>query len=105
MLHCIERTEVKNVVALQNWDQIAKAGALTTDVITSGECWQGRGVHGLQLENLLRAAKELKVPLLAHVGEQRGDVNSSGRHFRKCSTVLQDFTAVRPDTVFVHLNT
>jgi len=29
MLHCIERTEVKNVVALQNWDQITKAGALT----------------------------------------------------------------------------
>jgi len=45
------------------------------------------------------------VPLLAHVGEQRGDVELIKKTFQKnILAVLQDFTAFRPDTVFVHLN-
>jgi len=106
MLHCIERTEVKNVVALQNWDQITKAGALTGGrhrfLMNIGK---EEELTVYSFENLLRAAKELKVPLLAHVGEQRIDVEFIKKTFQKSIlAVLQDFVAVRPETVFVHLN-
>lgn len=106
MLHCIERTEVKSVVALQNWDQITKAGALTGGrhrfLVNVGKEDE---FTVYSFENLLRAAKELKVPLLAHVGEQRSDVELVRKTFQKTIlAVLQDYTAVRPDTVFVHLN-
>lgn len=106
MLHCIERTEVKSVVALQTWDQISTAGALTGGrhrfLVNVGK---EEDFTVYSFENLLRAARELKVPLLAHIGEQRSDVDLIKRTFQKnILAVLQDFTALRPDTVFVHLN-
>lgn len=106
ILHCIERTEVKTVVALQNWDQISMAGALAGGrhrfAVNIGK---EEDFTVYSFENLLRAARELKVPLLAHIGEQRSDVDLIKKTFQKSIlAVLQDFTAVRPDTVFVHLN-
>lgn len=106
MLNCIERTEVKYVVGLQNWDQIAKARGLTGGrhrfLVNVGK---EEELTVYSFENLLRAARDMKVPLLAHVGEQRSDVELIKKAFQKSILgVLQDFTAVRPDTVFVHLN-
>gem|GEM_PF-1209167 len=105
-LQAIARTEVKNVVALQNWDQISKVSTSTGErhrfLMNVGK---EEEFTVYSFENLLRAARDLKVPLLAHVGEQRGDVENVKKTFRKSIFgVLQEFTAVRPDTVFVHLN-
>lgn len=106
MLLAMERTEVKNVVALQNWDQIVKAGEVGGGrhrfLVNVGKAEEFT-VYGF--ENLTRAAKELKVPLIAHSGEQRSEVEFvRGTFHRNLLAVLQDYNVVAPETVFVHLN-
>ena len=105
-LHAIERTEVKTASSLQNWEQIQMA-----------EEWKG-GPHCFfvnagkeeeftvySFENLLRAAKELNVPLLAHVAEQRAGAELIRKTFQTgILAVLQNFGILQPQTVLVHLN-
>ena len=106
MMHSIERTEVKCAVALQDWDQISKAGGLAggrhrsfVNVGTEDEFTVYR------FESLLRASKEWGVPLVAHVAEQRSSAETIRKTFQKgILAVLQDFGVVRPDTLFIHLN-
>jgi cytosine/adenosine deaminase-related metal-dependent hydrolase len=106
ILHAIERTEVRSVVALQNWDQITKArepGSGRHRFVLNAGREEDFNVYGF--ENLIRSARELKVPMLAHVAEQRADVELVRRNFQKTILgVLQDYTVVSPETVFVHLN-
>lgn len=106
MLHAIERTEVKTCVALQNWDQISGAGRLSNGrhrfFVNVGKEDE---FTVYSFENLLRAARDLNVPLLAHVAEQRVNAENVRRTFQKgILAVLKDFGVVQPETVFVHLN-
>ncbi|MBM2845071.1 MAG: Amidohydro-rel protein [Bacteroidetes bacterium] len=106
MLLAMERTEVKNVVALQNWDQIVRAREVRAGrhrfLVNIGKAEEFT-VYGF--ENLTRAAKELAVPLIAHTGEQRREVEFiRGTFHRTILSVLQDYNVVSPETVFVHLN-
>lgn len=106
MLSTIDRTEVKNVVALQNWDQIGKArtafGNRHRGVVSVGRT---EDFTVYSFDNLTRAARDLKVPLIAHVGEQRSEVEFVKRSFqRNILEVLRDYVVVAPETVFVHMN-
>jgi 5-methylthioadenosine/S-adenosylhomocysteine deaminase len=106
VLQCIERTEVKSVISLQTWDQIARAATITGGhhrfLVNIG---REEDFTVYSFENQLRAAREANVPLLAHLGEQRSDAENVKKTFQKnILSVVHDFTAIRPDTVFVHLN-
>jgi 5-methylthioadenosine/S-adenosylhomocysteine deaminase len=106
ILQCIERTEVKSVVALQNWDQIETAPSMADGhnrfLVNIG---REEDFTVYSFENHLRAARDLNVPLLAHLGEQRSDAEYVKKTFQKSILgVVHDFTAIRPDTVFTHLN-
>ena len=106
MLHSIERTEVKSGVALQNWDQISKVGRSTGGrhrfFVNVGK---EDDFTVYSFESLVRAAKDLSVPLLAHVAEQRANTEFVRKTFQRGTlAVLQDFGVVQCDTVFVHLN-
>jgi cytosine/adenosine deaminase-related metal-dependent hydrolase len=106
MLQAMDRTEVKNIVALQNWDQIAKAGSIQGRrhrfLVSLGKAEE---FTVYSFENLIRAASEQKLPLIVHVGEQRSEIEFIKKAFQKnIVAVLQDFNVVSPETVFVHLN-
>ena len=106
VLQAMERTEVKNVVALQNWDQFVKASDIPRRkhqfLVSIGKT---EDFTVYSFENLIRAAKELKVPLISHIGEQRGETDFVKRNFQKgIVAVLQDYSVVGPENVFVHLN-
>ena len=106
MLAAIDRTEVKNVVTLQNWDQIVRAGESADKrhhfLVNVG---RPEDFTVYSFENLTRAAKELKVPLIAHVGEQRIEEEFVKRVFRRnIFEVLNDYAVAVPQTVFVHAN-
>jgi 5-methylthioadenosine/S-adenosylhomocysteine deaminase len=106
VLQAMERTEVKNVIALQNWDQFVKASDVPRSkhqfLVSIG---RAEDFTVYSFENLVRAAKELKVPLIAHIGEQRTETDLVKKNFQKSLIpLLQDYNIVSPENVFVHLN-
>lgn len=106
ILQAIERSDVKAVVALQNWDQIEQARDLGSArppfMINLG---REEDYTVYSFENLLRAAGELRIPVLAHAAEQREDADIVKRNFQKSLiAVLRDFGALRQNTLLVHLN-
>jgi 5-methylthioadenosine/S-adenosylhomocysteine deaminase len=106
LTEAIERSGVKGLVALQNWDHIRKARQLKTKrprfAINLGK---EEDYTVYTFENLVRIARELKFPLLAHVAEQREDVESVRRNFQKSViAVMQYYNALAPNTLLVHLN-
>lgn len=106
VLQAMERTEVRNVVALQNWDQFVKASDVPVGrhhfLVSIG---RAEDFTVYSFENLVRAAKELRVPLIAHIAEQRAEEDFVKKNFQKnLLAVLQDYNVVSPENVFVHLN-
>ena len=106
VLQAIEGTNVNSVVTLTNWAQISQAKQFGVDrarfVISLG---REEDYTVYSFENLVRAARELNLPLLAHSAEQRTDVDTVKKNFQKrCSAVLRDYAALRPNTILVHMN-
>ncbi len=106
MLDAIDRTEVRSIVTLQNWDQITKAielgGRKKRFNISLG---RQDDFTVYTFEGLSRASRDLKVPLLAHVAEQREDGEEIRKNFQKNTiSLLHDFDALREGTVLAHLN-
>jgi 5-methylthioadenosine/S-adenosylhomocysteine deaminase len=106
LLQAIDRTAVRGVVTLQNWDHISQAKDLGPRrprfVVNLG---RAEDFTVYSLENIVRAARELQVPLLVHLAEQRDEVDVVRRNFQRSPlTVLRDFNALNPGTVLVHLN-
>lgn len=106
LLQTIERTDVKSVVTLQNWDQLRQArdlGPARPRVMLSLGKEQDYTVY--TFENILREALEMDIPVVAHIAEQREDVDVVRKNFLKETLgVLRDFRILRPDTALVHLN-
>lgn len=106
ILQAIDRTDIRAVVALQNWDQIQQArdlGATRPPLMISLGREEDYTVYSF--EHLLRAAGELRVPVLAHAAEQREDMETVRKNFQKgFMAVLRDFGALRQNTLLVHLN-
>jgi len=106
LLQAMKRTEVKSVVALQSWDQINEARNIPADrqkfALSVG---RETDFTVYTFQSLARAARELNLPLVAHVAEQKEDVETVKRNFQKGSVgLLHDFKVLQPPTVLVHLN-
>ncbi len=106
MLDAIASTGVLGVVALQNWDQIRKVQSLREKkpkvAVSLGK---EKDFTVYSIEKLSQSAKELKAPLLAHIAEQREDVEVVRNNFQKdILTLLNSFNAIRRNTILVHAN-
>ncbi len=106
LLQAVERSDVKSVVALQNWDQISHVRNLGPNrprcMVSLGP---EEGYTVYSFESAVRVAHELNVPLVAHVAEQRESVETVRRNFQKdILAVLSGFNALEPSTLLVHAN-
>lgn len=105
-LQAIERTEVRSVVALQNWDQIRQAkdfGSRRPKFLMHLGREEDFTVYSF--DNLVREAGSLDIPLLAHLCEVREDLDVVKRNFQKSPLhVLHEFGALTGETLFAHLN-
>jgi 5-methylthioadenosine/S-adenosylhomocysteine deaminase len=106
LLQALERSDVKSVVALQNWDQISHVRDLGPN---RPRCMVSLGSEEeftvYSFESAVRVARELDVPIVAHVGEQRESVETVRRNFQKdILAVLSGFNALKPSTLLVHAN-
>ncbi|MFN0159566.1 MAG: amidohydrolase family protein [Bacteroidota bacterium] len=106
LLQAIDRTDVKAVVALQNWDQIRQAkelGAGAARFMLNLGKEEDFTVY--TFDNLLRAANEHNLPTVAHVAEQREDAEIIRKNFQKnVLTVLREYNALQQTSLAVHLN-
>lgn len=106
LLQAMKRTDVKSVVALQNWDQINEARDIPSDrqrfALSVGP---EADLTVYTFQSLSRAAKELNLPLIAHIAEQKENVEAVKRNFQKGTvSLLRDFKVLQPPTTLVHLN-
>jgi 5-methylthioadenosine/S-adenosylhomocysteine deaminase len=106
LLQAMKRTDVKSVVALQSWDQINEARAIPPDrqkfALSVG---RETDLTVYTFQSLTRAAREMSLPLIAHVAEQKDDVETVKRNFQKTTiSLLRDFKVLQPPTLLVHLN-
>ncbi len=106
LLQAIKRTEVKSVVALQSWDQINEARNVPSDrqkfALSLG---RETDFTVYSFESVTRTAKEQNLPIVAHVAEQKEDVETVKRNFQKGTvSLLRDFKVLQPPTLLVHLN-
>ena len=106
LLQAIDRSEVRSVVTLQNWDQIRQATELGPErprfMVSLG---REEDFTVYSFENLTRAARDLGVPLVVHVAEQREDAEVARRNFQKnLLTLLRDYNALQASTLLIHLN-
>jgi 5-methylthioadenosine/S-adenosylhomocysteine deaminase len=98
---------IRHAVALQSWDQIDAARG-------PGPADNRRGLVSLgkpdeftlySLDNHLRAARDLRVPLCAHGAETPGEVERFRRNFKKGPlAVLKEYGALTGGTQLIHWN-
>lgn len=106
ILQAMKRTEIKSVVALQNWDQVIESRNIPADRQKFAMSL-GRELDFTvyTFESITRAAREQKLALVAHVAEQKEHMETVKRNFQKgMVTLLRDFKVLQPPTVLVHLN-
>jgi 5-methylthioadenosine/S-adenosylhomocysteine deaminase len=106
LLQATKRTDVKSVVALQSWDQINEARNIPADRQKfSLSVGPETDFTVYTFQSLTRTAKEFNLPLIAHVAEQKEDIETVRRNFQKGTVgLLRDFKVLQPPTVLVHLN-
>jgi 5-methylthioadenosine/S-adenosylhomocysteine deaminase len=100
------RADLSSVQVLQTWQQIEQARAGLDGVRGS---FLGLGPEQdltvYNLATLARTSREMQIPLLAHIGEQREDEETVRRNFQKgVGAVLRDIGILQGDTVLVHCN-
>lgn len=106
MLEGIAASHITAVVTLQNWDQIRKVQSMRS---RSLRCAVSLGDESeftvYSFENLNKAAKDLRVPLLAHIAETKEDVEEIRGNFqRDAITILGSFNLLHPETIIIHAN-
>jgi 5-methylthioadenosine/S-adenosylhomocysteine deaminase len=97
---------IRSVMMLQNWAQISRVreekDSQRKFMISLG---REEDYTVYSFENYVRTAKELGCPLVAHAGELREDIDLVRKNFLKSlCTLFQDFGALRPSTLLIHLN-
>ncbi len=106
MLEGIAASGVTASVALQNWDQIRlvqAAGANRVRSVVNLGAPEGFTVYSF--EHLSKAAKEMKVQILAHIAETREEVEAVRQNFQRGPIMLlNSFNTLRGNTVLVHTN-
>ncbi|MBX2992978.1 MAG: amidohydrolase family protein [Bacteroidetes bacterium] len=106
MLQGIEPSGIIPVITLQNWEHIGAVRSLHEKrprvAVNMGK---ENDFTVYSIEKLSQAAKELRAPLLAHVAEQRDDVEIVRKNFQKdILTLLNSFNAIRQSTILIHAN-
>jgi 5-methylthioadenosine/S-adenosylhomocysteine deaminase len=105
-LQTIQRSDLKTVVMLQNWDQVTYAqehNAPRTLYMVSLGAEEDYTVYSF--ENTTRAARDLGIPLVAHIAERRDDVEVVKKNFQKnILPVLASYQALQPSTLLLHCN-
>lgn len=104
MVQAMERSDLRCVGVLQNWDQIRAIRDMkrTRFLINLGK---EEDFTVYSFENLTRASRESGVPLVAHIAEQKEDAECVRKNFHKSVVaVLRDSNAMRNDTMLVHGN-
>jgi 5-methylthioadenosine/S-adenosylhomocysteine deaminase len=106
LAQAVSRAELRSVLSLQTWQQVEQAEAGLKGVrgfFLSLGADQDFTVYNLS--NLSRTAREMQMPLLAHVAERQEDEETVRRNFQKSlGQVLRDLGLLRSDTVLVHAN-
>ncbi len=105
-LQGIDRSDVKVNVALQNWDQIRYIRDLA---VGRPRCMVSVGNEEeytvYSLENVVKAATELGVPMVAQLAEHRESMEAVKKNFQKnLLAVLANYQVLRPTTLLVHCN-
>ncbi len=100
------RADLSSVQVLQTWQQIDRARSGLDGV---RKCFLGigeeRDLTVYNLSTLVRTSKEMELPLLAHVAEQREDEETVRTNFQKnVGSVLRDLGVLQPETLLVHCN-
>lgn len=102
----VARTDVGAVIALQNWSQVDRArtpGAVPQGFMMNLGAEEEFTVYSVGA--LVRAAREMNAPLLAHIGERRDAADALKKNFQKnIGTILRDLGALRPETAVAHIN-
>ncbi len=100
------RADLTSGLVLQTWQQIDRArGGLEGVRMCFLGLGEERDLTVYNLSTLVRTSKEMGIPLLAHLGEQREDEEAVRSNFQKnVGSVLRDLGALQPDTVLVHCN-
>jgi 5-methylthioadenosine/S-adenosylhomocysteine deaminase len=106
VIESVAESGVATIVALQNWDQIRKVQAMRENkpraAISLG---REEEFTVYSIEKLSQAAKGLRTPLLAHIGEQRSDMETVRKNFQKSTVaLLNSFNAFAAGTILVHAN-
>ena len=100
------RADLTSVQVLQTWQQIEQA-RVGLDGVRG--CFLGLGPEQdltvYNLATLARTSREMQIPLLAHIGEQREDEETVRRNFQKnVGAVLRDIGILQGETILVHCN-
>jgi len=94
------------VLALQNWDQVEFARthwAEKSNLAIALGSEESYTVYSF--EGVVRASREMHLPIVAHIGEQRKDIELLRRNFRKSPIrVLREYGLLQNDTVLLHGN-
>lgn len=106
LLESIASTGITCVATLRSWDHIRKVQAMREKKPRSAvSLGSEQDFTVYSIEKIAQAAKELRAPLVAHIGEQRDDVEIVRKNFQKSIlTLLNSFNAIRQNTIIVHAN-
>jgi 5-methylthioadenosine/S-adenosylhomocysteine deaminase len=106
MREAIERTDVRAVVALRSWDQHASmANSPKGRIRYMLDIGDEDHFTVYTFESMERAMRELRLPVLAHVGEQLSGIDTLRRNFQKGPlALLRDYGILQPTTLLVHCN-
>ncbi|MEO8166988.1 MAG: amidohydrolase family protein, partial [bacterium] len=106
MLEGIAASGVAANIALQNWDQIRlMQGAGANRIRGMVNLGDPEEFTVYSFEHLSKAAKEMKVPLLAHIAETKEEVETVKQNFQRGPVMLlNSFNTLRSNTVVVHAN-
>jgi 5-methylthioadenosine/S-adenosylhomocysteine deaminase len=100
------RADLSSLQVLQTWQQIERARGGLSGVrgyfLGVGE---EQDLTVYNLSTLVRTSKEMGIPLLAHVAEEREDEETVRTNFQKnVGSVLRDLGVLQPETVLIHCN-
>ena len=106
MMDAVRGSGLVSLITLRSWEHVRRVQALGAKrprvAVSLGD---ERELTVYSLENTLKAAKELKAPLLAHCTEQREDAETVVKHFHKgIIGLLRSFNALHDSTILVHAN-
>jgi 5-methylthioadenosine/S-adenosylhomocysteine deaminase len=105
MVAAIAASGVMPVFSLQNWDQIRTFQSLNPKPKAAVSLGGEDEYTVYRFEQLSKAAKEMGIPLLAHVAETSNDVETVRKNFQRgCLTLLNLFNVLRENTIVVHAN-